>query len=121
MRESGPASALANMEAPLDLPQAVQRGPALAPTNSATARVTASGCSNTRKCPARGRSISRDAVTVLLAERVTIAPRSRFIIKPLGHEKGRCSGAPPILERHTPAGREVGEMHRRPALDVRKY
>ena len=36
-----------------------QRGIAPAPTNSATARVTASGCSNTRKCPARGRSITR--------------------------------------------------------------
>src|SRR5262249_19610109 len=36
-----------------------QRETAPAPTNSATARMTASGCSNSRKCPARGRSITR--------------------------------------------------------------
>jgi len=35
------------------------REPVPAPTNSATARVTASGCSNSRRCPARGRSITR--------------------------------------------------------------
>src|SRR5215471_6996811 len=40
-------------------PASRQRGTAPAPTNSATARVTASGCSNSRKCPARGRSITR--------------------------------------------------------------
>ena len=40
-------------------PASSQRGTAPAPTNSATARVTASGCSNSRKCPARGRSITR--------------------------------------------------------------
>ena len=62
-----------------------------------------------------------DALAELLAERVAIARRSRFIIEPLDHEKGGCSGAPPILERHTPAGREVSEMHRRPAFDLRKY
>ena len=62
-----------------------------------------------------------DALAELLAERVAIARRSRFIIEPLDHEKGSCSGAPPFLERHTPAGREVGDMHRRPAFDLRKY
>src|SRR5262245_4923382 len=40
-------------------PASRQRGTAPGPTNSATARVTASGCSNSRKCPARGRSITR--------------------------------------------------------------
>src|SRR5450432_1350185 len=62
-----------------------------------------------------------DALAELLAERVTIARRSRFIIEPLDHKKGGFSGTPPFLERHTPAGREMREMHRRPALDVRKY
>src|ERR1700746_1524937 len=36
----------------------------------------------------------------LLAERVAIARRSHFIVEPLDHEKGDCSGAPPFLERH---------------------
>src|ERR1700731_3156901 len=49
-----------------------------------------------------------DALAALLAERVAIARRSRFIIEPLDHEKRGCSGTPPIFERHTPAGREVG-------------
>src|SRR4029077_14881522 len=62
-----------------------------------------------------------DALAELLAERVPIARRGRFIIEPLNHEKGSCSGTPPFLERHTPAGREMREMHGRPALDVRKY
>ncbi len=62
-----------------------------------------------------------DALAELLAERVAIARRSRFIIEPLDHENRGCSGTPPIFERHTPAGREVGEMHRRPAFDLRKY
>src|SRR5246500_3453658 len=48
-----------------------------------------------------------DALAELLAERVTIARRSRFIIEPLDHEKGGCSGAPPCPERHPPAGREM--------------
>ncbi len=77
-----------------------QRGTAPAPTNSAT---------------------DPDALAELLTERVAIARRSRFIIEPLDHEKRGCSGTPPIFERHTPAGREVGEMHRRPAFDLRKY
>src|SRR6476469_7775664 len=34
-----------------------------------------------------------DALAELLAERVTIARRSRCIIKPLDHEERRCSGA----------------------------
>jgi AraC family transcriptional regulator of adaptative response/methylated-DNA-[protein]-cysteine methyltransferase len=62
-----------------------------------------------------------DALVELLAERVAIARRSRFIIEPLDHEKRGCSGTPPIFERHTSAAREVGEMHRRPAFDLRKY
>src|SRR5215472_3027166 len=48
-----------------------------------------------------------DALAELLAERVAIARRSAFIIKPLDHENGGCSGAPPIFERHPPAGREM--------------
>src|SRR6202040_3047133 len=51
-----------------------------------------------------------DALAELLAQRVPIARRSRFIIEPLDHEKGGCSGTPPFLERHTPAGREMREM-----------
>ena len=62
-----------------------------------------------------------DALAELLTQRVAIARRSRFVIEPLDHEKGGCSGTPPFLERHTPAGREMREMHRRPALDVPKY
>src|SRR6202162_5919428 len=62
-----------------------------------------------------------DTLAELLAERVAIARRSRYIIEPLDHEKRGCSGTPPIFERHTPAGREMGEMHRRPAFDLRKY
>src|SRR6185436_21119835 len=56
-----------------------------------------------------------DALAELLAERVTIARRSHFIIEPLDHEKRSCSGAPPLVERHPPAGREVGENYPRPA------
>ena len=52
-----------------------------------------------------------DALAALLAERVAIARRSRFIIEPLDHEKRGCSGTPPIFERHTPAGREVETVH----------
>src|SRR5271156_6983258 len=62
-----------------------------------------------------------DALAELLAERVAIARGSRFIIEPLDHKKRGRSGAPPILERHPPAGREVGEKHRRPTFDLRKY
>jgi hypothetical protein len=60
-----------------------------------------------------------DALAELLAQRVPITRRSRFIIEPLDHEEWGCSGTPPFLERHTPAGREMREMHRRPALDLR--
>src|SRR5271155_3193111 len=42
-----------------------------------------------------------DALAELLAERVAIARRSRFIIEPLDHKKTGRSGAPPILERPT--------------------
>ena len=62
-----------------------------------------------------------DAIAELLAERVAIARRSRCIIEPLDHKKRRRSGAPPIFERQRPAGREVGEKHRRPAFDLRQY
>ena len=62
-----------------------------------------------------------DALAELLAERVTIARGCRFIIEPLDHKKWGCSGTPPFPERHPPAGREMGEMHRRPAFDLRKY
>jgi hypothetical protein len=62
-----------------------------------------------------------DALAELLAERVAIARRSRFIIEPLDHGKRGSSGTPPIFERHTSAAREAGEMHRRPAFDLRKY
>ena len=62
-----------------------------------------------------------DTLAELRPERVAIARRSRYIIEPLDHEKRGCSGAPPILERHTPAGPEVGEMHRRPTFDLRQY
>lgn len=62
-----------------------------------------------------------DALAELLAERMAIAWRSRFIIEPLDHKNRGCSGTPPILERHASAAREVGEMHRRPAFDLRKY
>src|SRR5215468_12774030 len=58
-----------------------------------------------------------DALAELLAQRVAIARRSDFIIKPLDHEKRSCSGAPPFLERHPPAGREMCNMHRRPTFD----
>src|SRR5260370_23477267 len=59
-----------------------------------------------------------DTLAELLAERVAIARRSHFIVEPLDPEKGGCSGAPPLFECHTPAGREVGEMHRRPPFDL---
>jgi hypothetical protein len=63
-----------------------------------------------------------NALAQLLAERMAVAWRSHYVIKPLDYQKGGGgSGAPPILERRTPAGREVGEMHRRPAFDLRKY
>src|ERR1700719_2243300 len=62
-----------------------------------------------------------DTLAELLAERVAIARRSHFIVEPLDHEKGGCSGAPPFLERHPPAGREMCNMHRRPAFDLREY
>ena len=39
--------------------QCHQPGALSAPRNSHTARATASGCSNSRKCPARGRSTTR--------------------------------------------------------------
>src|ERR1700746_3776109 len=54
-----------------------------------------------------------DALAELLAERVAIAWRSRFIIEPLDHEKRGCSGPPPLIERHPPAGREGGGKNRR--------
>ena len=81
-----------------------------APTNSDTARATASGCSNSRKCPARGRSTTRTRSPNCSRKRMPIPRRRRFIIEPLDHEKGGCSGAPPIFERHAPAGREMREM-----------
>ena len=62
-----------------------------------------------------------DALAELLPERVAITRRSRCIIEPLDHEKRGCSGAPPLFERHTAAGREVGEKHRRPTFDPREY
>src|ERR1700746_736187 len=62
-----------------------------------------------------------DAIAELLTERVALAPRGRVIIGPLDQEKGGCSGTSPIFERHTPAGLEVGEMHCRPAFDLRKH
>jgi hypothetical protein len=62
-----------------------------------------------------------DTLAKLLAERVAIARRSHFIIEPLDREKGGCSGAPPFLERHPPAGREMRNKHRRPTFDLRKY
>src|ERR1700746_2032503 len=54
-----------------------------------------------------------DALAELLAQRVPIARRSRFIIEPLDHEKRGCSGPPPLIERHPPAGREGGGKNRR--------
>ena len=70
----------------------------------------------------RARQVDKpDALAELRAQRVAIARRSRCIIEPLDHKKRRRSGAPPIFERHTPAGREVGEKHRRPTFDVRQY
>jgi len=74
-----------------------------------------------QKVPRTRQVDNLDALAELLAERVTIARRSRFIIEPLDHEKRGCSGTPPIFERHTPAGREMGDKHRRPAFDLRKY
>jgi hypothetical protein len=62
-----------------------------------------------------------DSLAELLAERVAIGRRSRCIIEPLDYEKRGRSGTPPILERHPPAGREVGEKHRRPTFDLRQY
>src|SRR5215471_5620900 len=47
--------------------------------------------------------------------------RSRCIIEPLDHEKGGGPAAPPIFERHVPAGREMREMDRRPAFDLFQY
>ena len=50
-----------------------------------------------------------DALAELLAECVAIARRRRFVIgPPLDHESWGRSGAPPLFERHTAAGREVG-------------
>jgi hypothetical protein len=52
-----------------------------------------------------------DTLAELLAERVAIARRGRFIVEPLDRENRGCSGTPPIFERHASAGREVGEIH----------
>src|SRR5437762_13017934 len=41
------------------------------------------------------------ALAGLLAERVAIARRSRFIVEPLDHENRGCSRTSPMLERHT--------------------
>jgi len=57
----------------------------------------------------------------LLAQRMPIPRRRRFIIEPLDHEKGGSTGAPPIFERHVPTGREMRDKDRGPALDVREY
>ena len=63
-----------------------------------------------------------DTLAQLFAERMAIAWRSHYVIEPLDHQKGGGgSGAPPIFKRHIPAGREVGEMHRRPAFDPCEY
>jgi hypothetical protein len=53
-----------------------------------------------------------DAIAELLAERVAISRRSRYVIEPLDHKKRGRSGAPPIFERHPPASCDVGEKHR---------
>src|ERR1700751_1136837 len=50
-----------------------------------------------------------------------IPRRCRFIIEPLDHEKGGSTGAPPIFERHVPAGREMRDKDRRPAFDLFQY
>src|SRR5215472_15509788 len=57
-----------------------------------------------------------DALAKLLAERVAIARRSGFIIKPLDHEERGRSGTPPIFERHPPDGREMRDKHSGPAF-----
>ena len=62
-----------------------------------------------------------NALAELRAERVAIARRSRFIIEPLNHEKRGCAGTPPFFERHTSAGREVGDKHCRPTFDLHQY
>src|SRR4051794_22108253 len=50
-----------------------------------------------------------------------IPRRRRFIIEPLDHEKRGSAGAPPILEGHVPARREMRDKDRRPAFDAREY
>src|SRR5215472_6000844 len=50
-----------------------------------------------------------------------IPRRRHFIIEPLDHEKGGSAGAPPIFDGHVPAGREMGDMDRRPAFDLFQY
>src|SRR6266567_2902383 len=74
-----------------------------------------------QKVPSTRQVDNPDALAELLAERVAIARWSSCIIEPLDHKKRGRSGAPPILERHPPAGREVGEKHRRPTFDLRQY
>src|SRR5436305_5876302 len=57
----------------------------------------------------------------LLAQRMAIPRRRRFIIEPRDHEKGGGTGGPPIIERHVPTGREMRDKDRRPAFDAREY
>src|SRR5437763_6133522 len=47
--------------------------------------------------------------------------RRRLIIDTLDQEKGGSAGAPPILEGHVPARREMRDKDRRPAFDTREY
>src|SRR5438105_12494411 len=49
----------------------------------------------------------------LLAQRMPIPRRRRFIIEPLDHEKGGSAGAPPIIEGHVPARCEMRDKDRK--------
>jgi hypothetical protein len=48
-----------------------------------------------------------NALAQLLAQRMSIPRRRRFIVEPLDHEKGGSAGAPPIFDTYVPAGREM--------------
>src|SRR5712671_1041967 len=103
-----------DISAPLDLPQPVS-------ARLRSADKLGDGAGNgfgllQRQKVSRTRQVDNpDALAELLAERVAIARRSHFIIEALDHEKGSCSGAPPIVERHTLAGRDAGDSQRAPS------
>src|ERR1700724_4783020 len=100
------------------------RSPAQSAVHCASADKLDDGASNglgllQHQKVSRARQVDNpDALAELLAERVAITRWSRCIIEPLDHKKRRRSGAPPILERQTPAAAEAGEKHTRATFDV---